>query len=215
MVTQQSLLKTTTGNVMDLISNDVQRMETAPTGICVCFFSFSDIVVVSALVFHLIGWQGLMGILFSTMLLPCVLFISSVCARLHLEISKVSDRRISLMNELVTGIRALKTHAWEEYYEKKVMDVRRWERQFIVLHNTNLCTEAHVPTPRYGQYLTHTNNHITPAVAVIGIVYSLRVATPYPRQRKSGEREERGSTLSSFFLCRGKGAATPRLIVYI
>ena len=32
------------------------------------------------------------------------------------------------MNELVAGIRALKTHAWEEYYEKKVMDVRRWER---------------------------------------------------------------------------------------
>ena len=110
---------------MDLISNDVQRIEKAPTRICVSFFSLSDIVIVFALVLYLIGWQGLMGILFSTMLLPCVLFISSICARLRVEISKVSDRRISLMNELVTGIRALKTHAWEGYYEKKVMDVRR------------------------------------------------------------------------------------------
>ena len=30
---------------------------------------------------------------------------------------------------------------------------------------TKLCTEAHVPTLRYGHYLTHAHNHITRAVA--------------------------------------------------
>ena len=57
---------------------------------------------------------------------------------------------------------------------------------------------------------THKRD-ITPAVAVIGIVYSLRVAAPSPDEGKT----ERGSSLSSFFVCRGEGAATPRLIVYI
>ena len=28
-------------------------------------------------------------------------------------------------------------------------------------NNTKLCTEAHVSTQRYGQYLTHSHNHIT------------------------------------------------------
>ena len=33
--------------------------------------------------------------------------------------------------------------------------------------HTNLSTEANVPTPRYGQYLTHAHSHITPVVAAM------------------------------------------------
>ena len=35
--------------------------------------------------------------------------------------------------------------------------------------------EAHLPTPRYGQYLTHAHNHITRAVA-----FSLSLTKIYP-----------------------------------
>ena len=38
---------------------------------------------------------------------------------------------------------------------------------------TKLCTQAHVPTPRYGQYLTHAHNHIIPAVAAINSCFAL------------------------------------------
>ena len=36
-----------------------------------------------------------------------------------------------------------------------------WKWQEV---NINLSTEAHVPSPRYGQYFTHAHNHITPVV---------------------------------------------------
>ena len=32
---------------------------------------------------------------------------------------------------------------------------------------TNFSTEEHLPTPRYGPYLTHAHNHITIAVAAL------------------------------------------------
>ena len=32
---------------------------------------------------------------------------------------------------------------------------------------------AHVPTPRYGQYLRHAHNHITPAVAAMDSCFAL------------------------------------------
>ena len=66
-----------------------------------------------------------MGVLFLIALIPCVMKISSACARLRQATAEVTDRRISLMNELVFGIRALKTHAWEENYRQKVQEVRR------------------------------------------------------------------------------------------
>ena len=53
------------------------------------------------------------------------MIISSFCARLREETAEVTDRRISLMNELVSGIRAIKTHAWEDNYREKVQEVRR------------------------------------------------------------------------------------------
>ena len=35
----------------------------------------------------------------------------------------------------------------------------------MFLNNTIFSTKTHVPAPRYGQYLVHAHNHITPAVA--------------------------------------------------
>ena len=37
----------------------------------------------------------------------------------------------------------------------------------MMLNNTNFSNETHVPTPPYGQYLTHAHNHINPAVAAM------------------------------------------------
>ena len=66
-----------------------------------------------------------MGVLFLMALIPCIMIISSVCAQLRRKTAEVTDRRLSLMNELVSGIRAIKTHAWEENYRDKVQEVRR------------------------------------------------------------------------------------------
>ena len=44
------------------------------------------------------------------------------------------------------------------------MDVHRSKKPLV---NTNLGTEAHILTLRYGQYLTHVHNHIIPAGAAM------------------------------------------------
>ena len=125
LISQQLLLKTTTGNVIDLISNDVQRMELAPRWICTALLPVFEFVTVVILLLYFIGWQAIIGILFLLTVIPCIMVISGVCAQLRQETAEVTDRRISLMNELVSGIRAVKAHAWEENYREKVQEVRR------------------------------------------------------------------------------------------
>ena len=125
LLTQQSLLKVTTGNLIDLISTDVQRIELTTRWVFASFFFALEFTAVTVSLMYLIGWPALMGVLFLVMMLPCVLIISSICAGLRVETAELSDRRLVLMNELVTGIRALKTHAWEEYYREKVKATRR------------------------------------------------------------------------------------------
>ena len=55
-------------------------------------------------------------------------------------------------------------------------------------NNTNLSTEAHIPTQQYGQYLTHAHKHITPVVAAIDSCFVL------VRTHEHGIAQARGFT---------------------
>ena len=126
LLSKQALLEFSMGHVMDLISNDVQRLEDDtvtlffPGG-----FTFLELIAVTILLLYLIGWQALMGVLFLCFLVPYFAGLSTAGATLRLRIAAESDRRISLMNQVVSGIRAIKTHAWEDEYREKIKSARR------------------------------------------------------------------------------------------
>ena len=120
------MLKFATGHVIDLISNDVQRMEEdAVTWLYLLIPSFYVLLAIAVLLVHLIGWQSLMGVSFLCLLVPYIAGFSYVSAALRLRTAAVSDRRISLMNQVVSGIRAIKMRAWEDEYRTKIQHTRR------------------------------------------------------------------------------------------
>ena len=125
-LSKDALLKFATGHVIDLISNDVQRME---EDVLVLFFLFIPscfvLLAIALLLVYLIDWQSLMGVFFLCFLVPYFAGFSYVSAALRLRTAAVSDRRISLMNQVVSGIRAIKMRAWEDEYRTKIQHTRR------------------------------------------------------------------------------------------
>ena len=77
------------------------------------------------LIYNLIGWQAVTGVFFLCILMPYYAVLSYANAKLRLRTATVSDQRISLMNQVVSGIRAVKMHAWEDEYGRKIKHVRR------------------------------------------------------------------------------------------
>lgn len=113
--------------MIDLVSNDIQRLE--GDTITIFFYglqSILEVTVVTFLMAFLIGWQSLMGVIFLCLLLPYFAGLSYVGAKLRLRTAVASDRRISLVNQVVSGIRAIKTNAWEDEYREKIKTSRRW-----------------------------------------------------------------------------------------
>ena len=94
-------------------------------------FFFSAVFAVPAyagatfLIYNLIGWQAVTGVLLLCILMPYFAVLSSANAKLRLRTATVSDQRVSLMNQVVCGIRTVKTHAWEDEYGRKIKHVRR------------------------------------------------------------------------------------------
>ena len=112
--------------MIDLVSNDVQRLEEDTVKLFFYGgFAFLELVTTTFLLVYFIGWQTLLGVIFLYFLLPYFAGLSYAGAALRLRTAAVSDRRISLMNQVISGIRAIKTHAWEKEYRDQIKNIRR------------------------------------------------------------------------------------------
>ncbi|XP_078361814.1 ATP-binding cassette subfamily C member 4-like [Oculina patagonica] len=132
VLSKHALSLFTTGQVIDLVSNDVQRLDESTVKMFFAAVVTPFVLVpVIALLLVFIGWQAVMGVIFFYFLVPYFVVLSYAGAKLRKRTAAESDRRISLMNEVVSGIRAIKTHAWEDEYRKKIKDTRRDEISII------------------------------------------------------------------------------------
>ncbi|XP_078370332.1 ATP-binding cassette sub-family C member 4-like [Oculina patagonica] len=169
-LSKHSLSIFTTGQVIDLVSNDVQRLDEQTFRF---FFgaAFSPFVLVTAMAMLLVfvGWQAVVGVIFFCFLVPYFVGLSYVGGKLRKRTAAESDRRISLMNEVVSGIRAIKTHAWEDEYRTKIKNTRRDEIDIIREKSAILSCVAG---------LEYASAPIAALVSVITLVLTGQTLTP-------------------------------------
>lgn len=115
----------TTGQIQDIVSNDVQRIERVPLGFFRIWIALLNMVATAWLMWYFIGWQSLMGMVFLVILVPLAGFLSGISAKLTKKTAMVADRRLLLMNEIVTAIRSVKANTWEWIYRNKIRIIRR------------------------------------------------------------------------------------------
>ncbi|XP_029201776.2 ATP-binding cassette sub-family C member 4-like isoform X2 [Acropora millepora] len=169
LISQQTIRQTTEGNITSLISNDAQTVEQAPKWIFPSLCALFEVPTIVCLLLFLIGWQPLVGVAFLILQVPCIIKISSVCARLRLKTAKVTDQRLSAVNEMVTGIRALKTHAWEKNYRQKIQEVRGNEISVLLRKNGLLSIV---------EGLTFSSSIVAAFLAILTLVGTRRSLTP-------------------------------------
>lgn len=124
LISQTKLQEFSTGHVIDLISNDVKRLEMAPKFLFISSLSLIELPVIACLVLHMIGREALIPFLILIAAVPCIFILSYLCAIMRRKTAEQSDGRITLMDEFLTAIRAIKAHAWEENYRENVREIR-------------------------------------------------------------------------------------------
>ncbi|KAJ7386095.1 hypothetical protein OS493_012436 [Desmophyllum pertusum] len=105
-----SLAKTTTGQIVNLVTNDVQRLGTA------------------ILCWREIGLSVLPGIFLLLLLGPLQGWIGRFFAKLRSKTAVLTDERIKVMNEIISGMRVIKMYTWEKPFAKLVADIRSHSR---------------------------------------------------------------------------------------
>ena len=80
--------------------------------------------------YNLLGVSCLFGLLVSCLFLPLNHFAGKIIVNAQDNLMKARDERVSLMNEILGGIRMIKFMAWERSFEIRVHKVRRKELKY-------------------------------------------------------------------------------------
>ncbi|XP_026323955.1 probable multidrug resistance-associated protein lethal(2)03659 isoform X2 [Hyposmocoma kahamanoa] len=125
--------KTAPGQVINLMSNDVNRFDMVTLFLNYIWVMPIVVPVVSYLVWQQIAWAtvaALLVIIIQTVLVQS--YLSKRQGVLRGKIAKRTDERVKVMSELVNGVQVIKMYAWEKPFEKLVDKLRKLEVKFIM-----------------------------------------------------------------------------------
>lgn len=113
---------------MNLVSGDVQRLDDVALNLMISSYSFLEIAAVAGLTWYFLGCQPLAGILFMLILSLYYVFLGIMFLKLRYRIAKVTDKRLDLINSIITAIRSVKMNTWECPVGETLQQIRRCVR---------------------------------------------------------------------------------------
>ena len=110
---------------MNLVSNDVERFNKAVTHIPTILLAPLESTLAMSLLCWLTGWQSSIGALMVVGFIMFQLLLAEANARLRGKAASFNDKRVTLTREIISGIRTVKMHTWEEPYKEFALNIRR------------------------------------------------------------------------------------------
>ncbi|KAI8975591.1 hypothetical protein BDF20DRAFT_617319 [Mycotypha africana] len=136
--------------------------------------------------YQLIGVSCFYGLVVMVFVLPINHFNSKLFRKTQEQLMKARDMRVSLMNEILLGIRQIKFFAWENLWTEKVMETRQAELdQLKVTYINGIFFQftfqgapVIVTLVSFFAFTKIFGNHLTPPIAftVINVFNELRKA---------------------------------------
>ena len=128
-----------TGQIVNLMSTDSNRISEFSTWWFTVFAAPTELVIGIYFVYKLLGLSCFMGLSVMIICLPINHFNAKIFAKTQDQLMDARDKRVSLMNEVLQGIRQIKFFASEKDWQKRILQARNTEIGFL---RTNYYCEA-------------------------------------------------------------------------
>lgn len=116
-----------TGAIVNLMGTDASRISDFSALWFVILSAPIELAIGIYFLYQLMGMACIYGLLIMVFILPVNHFNSKYFAKTQDRLMKARDKRVSLMTEVLQGIRQIKFFAWETNWEKRVMEARNAE----------------------------------------------------------------------------------------
>ena len=119
------------GQIMNLMQQDSERLMWFIPLSPMLISGTLQIFLNSMLLFYYIGVTSVVGIIMLACLIPINRVLVGMQMKLRFATQKHTDERVKLINEVLKGIRVVKTYAWEEFMEARISAIRAKEIKMI------------------------------------------------------------------------------------
>ncbi|CAG2166187.1 unnamed protein product, partial [Oppiella nova] len=141
-LSHSSLGQTPVGQIINMMSNDVNRFDEFAFFLQSLFVAPLHSALVIYLLWERMEWACLAGMAVLLLFIPFQLLMGRMFQRARRNTAKLTDTRIKLMSEIISGMRVIKMYAWEQPFAQLVSEARRKEihgiRQSSFLKGINL-----------------------------------------------------------------------------
>ncbi|XP_054479604.1 ATP-binding cassette sub-family C member 4-like [Anoplopoma fimbria] len=126
-LSSESMVHTTTGQIVNLLSNDVNRFDEITLNLHYLWVGPLQAMVIISFLWFEIGPSCLAGVVVIAIMMPVQTWFGKLFGIFRSKTAVLTDNRIRIMNEVVSGIRIIKMYAWEKPFSSLVTEVRRKE----------------------------------------------------------------------------------------
>lgn len=129
----------TNGKLTNLLSTDCHRIDFALQWFHFTWTFPDSITICLIVVLTNIGAPGLVGFGMLFCLFFLVAYNAKVIGRIRRKVNVITDKRVSVMREILQSMKIIKFYAWEEAYAKNIYDIRSVEmgkiKTMLVIRN--------------------------------------------------------------------------------
>ncbi|XP_048350845.1 ATP-binding cassette sub-family C member 4 isoform X2 [Sphaerodactylus townsendi] len=127
-----AMTKTTTGQIVNLLSNDVNKFDQVTIFLHFLWAGPLQAVAITIFLWLEIGPSCLAGMAVLIILLPLQTCFGRLFSSLRTKTAAFTDVRIRTMNEVITGMRIIKMYTWEKLFADLVNNMRRKEISMVL-----------------------------------------------------------------------------------
>ncbi|GFQ66173.1 hypothetical protein TNCT_86261 [Trichonephila clavata] len=141
-LSQSALSRTTVGQMVNLLSNDVNRFDQSVVYLPYLIAGPIQTAIIIGVLWMHIGYASLAGVSVLLLYIPFQAMMGKLFSKLRLKTAALTDERIRLMNEIIGGMRVIKMYGWEFPFANLVDSIRKKEvskiRRTSILRGINL-----------------------------------------------------------------------------
>lgn len=121
-----ALADTTIGQLVNLLSNDVSKFDQGFVLANFVWIAPIQAAVGTYLLYEELGISAFFGMALLISFIPLQAWFGKRCSTLRLKIALKTDKRVRLMNEIISGIHVIKMYCWEKPFANLISLVRRF-----------------------------------------------------------------------------------------
>ena len=94
-----------------------------------CLFIGTPFMFIMSIVYsiYLVGPSALVGSIVILLFYPIMGVIASATAKLRLKVVTITDKRVTMMGEIINSMRLIKMYAWEKPFMERILQLKRAE----------------------------------------------------------------------------------------